>query len=909
MATQAAIKLDSSEPTSARLRHSSSKLYNRYGDAPSKTVTPREVIREPGQRARALRDLYFDAKSSVNVEFTYWYSRTWEALDGELPMVRRAEALKAAFLHLTPVIYPGELLVMGKAAYLRGSYPMPWLSESFFETWDDKRQREAREAGALSAGKVTTWGQGGGNVTHDLGNVMSIAGKFGIRREEVPILQQIAKTADGKSTADLGHKYEQYVPNYQEKEAIMRSVVCMYESGSAMPQGREVINHYYPLQYGIDGMIDICRKGIAEAAGNPDMERIYFYHSAILVLEGIQGWIRHYAEEARNLAALEEPESAQQVEYLEIAERLDRIASQPPQTFREALQLTWTFHLAVLNEDAISGLSPGRLGQVLYPFWKRDLDAGRITREATSELLECMRVKYTTIDLFAAEGLVGGVLSGNTFNNVSLGGLRKDGSSAFNELEMLILEAGISCGTTQPTLTILYEETLPEEFMLKAVECIKTGTGYPAIVNNRTTMDFIRENFADEGMRLEEARAWAMGGCLESSAGSWMPLTLDGKTYDIPGGSAPSAGIGVNFLSLPKMIELVLFDGIDKRTGERIFPSHGHALDSYEDLWAALQAYIRRAVDVLRRCNNIQCDIWGRVTPSIVNSMLKPDCLSHGKPISSRGARFNTNFHVKLESSVVLVNSLASLKKNVYEDRAFTLDDYRNAILANFGYKTAAETGSYSLNEQVKTENYHAWERIHRASLEAPKFGNDDPFVDEIFKQWQQWVCRMAHDYVSIYDRPLYVGQISVSTHGPMGAVTLASADGRLCGTTFTDGSVSAYPGTDRNGPYALFNSASCFDHSMSQSTQLNVKIHPLAVTGKQGAKKFLDLIRGYMRTGAFHIQFNVVDSRMLKDAQEHPENYRGLMVRVAGFTNYWAELGKQIQDEIIARTEYEEIS
>ena len=224
---------------------------------------------------------------------------------------------------------------------------------------------------------------------------------------------------------------------------------------------------------------------------------------------------------------------------MEIADRLTRVSSRRPESFRDALQLTWTFHAAVLNEDSISGMSPGRVGQILYPFWERDLDAGRITREETLELIECMRVKFTCIDVFASEGLVGGVLSGNTFNNLCLGGLKKDGTSACNELEMLILEAGISCGTTQPTLTVLYEETIPEEFMLKAVECIKPGTGYPAIVNNRTTMDFLRENFADEGLRLEEARAWSMGGCLESAVGSWMPLTLDGKTYDIPGGSSP----------------------------------------------------------------------------------------------------------------------------------------------------------------------------------------------------------------------------------------------------------------------------------------------------------------------------------------------------------------------------------
>ena len=166
----------------------------------------------------------------------------------------------------------------------------------------------------------------------------------------------------------------------------------------------------------------------------------------------------------------------------------------------------------------------------------------------------------------------------------------------------------------------------------------------------------------------------------------------------------------------------------------------------------------------------------------------------------------------------------------------------------------------------------------------------------------------MCHDYTSLYDKPLYACQISVSTHGPMGAVTLATPDGRLAGTTFADASMSAYPGTDRNGPYALFNSATCWNHSESQNSQLNIKIHPSAIKGREGGWKLLELIRAYMRRGGFHIQFNIVDSRMLRDAQANPDRYRGLMVRVAGFTQYWVELGKPIQDELIARTEYEEI-
>ena len=624
-------------------------------------------------------------------------------------------------------------------------------------------------------------------------------------------------------------------------------------------------------------------------------------------VEGIQKWINNHADEAKLMASLEE-EPSNKTEYLEIADRLTWLANNPPRNFQDALQLVWIFHVAVLNEDAISGLSPGRLGQVLYPFWKQDMDQGKLTRDRTLELLECMRMKFTELDCFASMGVVGGVLSGNTFNNLCIGGLTKDGESAANELEMLMLESAITCDTPQPTLSLLFDEKLPEEFLMKGIECTKIGTGYPAWINNRVAMEFLLNNFKKEGMDVEEARAWSIGGCLETSAGSWMPLEINGVVHYIPGGSAPATSVGVHFISLPKVLEAVLFHGLDKRTGRRVYPDHDFELKSYDEIWTAFKQYFSLTVEVLTLTNNIQHDIWGKISPSIINSMLKPDCLETGKDISRKGSRYNRTFNVEICGGVNLVNSLASIRQNVYEQPNFSLETLKEAIQENFGYVSALETKSYSLTEQKKTENFLKWLKIHKQCLNAPKYGNDDPYVDGIFKEWQGWFSAMCENYLSLYEEPLYSCQISVSTHGPMGAVTLATPDGRLGGTTFADGSVSAYPGTDRNGPYSLFSSATCYNHALSQNSQLNMKIHPSAIQGREGARKFLEMIKAYLRKGGFHVQFNVVDSRMLKDAQNHPEKYRGLMVRVAGFTQYWVELGKQIQDEVIARTEYIDI-
>ncbi|HIH97784.1 MAG TPA: MFS transporter, partial [Thermoplasmata archaeon] len=229
----------------------------------------RETKKEPCQRAKKIRDLYFDTKSSATMEFPYWYTRRYDELEGEILIIRRAEALKCAFSHLTPEIFPGELLVMGKEFYLRGSFPMPWLSEGYYMDKEDELYKEALKAGKVSSDLLTKWGKGGGNVTKSAGNVISIAGKFGLRKEELPILLRVAKLWKDRSVEDLGHAYEQLVSGYDEKEAIMRNIVCMFDSGYTLPQGREVINYYYPLQHGIDGIIDFCKERGAEVAGDP----------------------------------------------------------------------------------------------------------------------------------------------------------------------------------------------------------------------------------------------------------------------------------------------------------------------------------------------------------------------------------------------------------------------------------------------------------------------------------------------------------------------------------------------------------------------------------------------------------------------------------------------------------------
>ncbi|MDY0286295.1 MAG: 4-hydroxyphenylacetate decarboxylase large subunit [Bacteroidales bacterium] len=883
------------------------------GKAPEE-LTSREILWEPHPRIAKLKEIYMDSLSSTNNEFPYWYTREYFQHDNEIPVVRRALALRTAFSHLTPLIYPGELMTMRKGAFFRASFPMPWLSEGFYMANESSFYQEALKRGSASVDEHSKFGQGGGNVPKSFGKVISIAGKFGMRQEEIPILLELAKMWDGKSVDDLGHKYEQMVPDYDVKEAIMRSVACMFDSGFTLPQGREVANYYYPLEYGFEGIKAIAREKKSEVAGRADGDgmvgtnRLYNYEAIIIAIEGVQNWIHNYGDHASWLAKREK-DAKQKEEYLAMADRLYWIEKNQPRTFLEAFQLIETLHYAIINEDAISGLSSGRIGQVLYPWFEQDIEAGRITEDEVLELLEQDRLIKTSIDCFASVGVVGGVLSGNTFNTLSVGGVDRHGKTAVNRLEYLIVKAGGTNAMPQSNIALHYDETVPADFLSLAADVIKTGCGYPAFMNNDVAQEFMLNHYGHEGMTVQESRAWSIGGCLETSPGCWKPLHLNGKEYWIPGGAGQPTSVGVHFIAMPKILELVLFNGVDQRTGIQVFKPHNQKLETFEELFEQFKAYWDKAVDVLALTNNIQHDVWRKNNMGVFHSMTKPDCLESGHLINELGYRYNATFNVESAGNITCINSLAALKKLVYDDKKYTFEQMLDAIRNNFGFKTAHEIGKFSLLEQEKEENAKMdYEQMHYDCLNAPKYGNDDHYVDEILLDWENWFCAHSETVESLYGEPMYSCQISVSTHGAMGSAALASADGRLQGTTFADASLSAYPGTDRKGPFALMNSAAIWDHSMSQNSQMNVKIHPTAIKGQEGSRKLIELVRSYMRQGGFHVQFNVVDSKVLKDAQKNPQNYRDLMVRVAGFTQYWVEIGKQVQDELIARTEYESV-
>lgn len=867
-------------------------------------------IPAPPEGCTKLMDTYYVLKNTVDMEIPYWYNRVWFENEGDMPIIRRAKALAAAYAHATPTIQPYEKLVMNKTRNVRGAFPFPWVTASFFNAQAEALMNEVDAPPESEADSVSIVGAGGGNVTKSYGNIISIAKKFGMRKEDIPVLIKCSKPWDGTSVEEMSIAYGKYTPGWEQEQKIMDSVICMFDS-YCIPQGREVINYYLPLEYGWDGIIELCDKKIAETmgeAGNDGilgMDRGYYYVAMKYIAQGMSKQCENYAERAHYLASVErDPELKKNYEEIEAV--MSHIAHKRPETFRQALQLTLQCHYGVVNEDPQSGQSIGRLGQVLQPFYEKDIEDGVTTDEEVIELLEYYRIKITCIECFASAGVTGGVLSGNTFNNLSLGGLNRDGLTAVTPLEYLIVEAGMRMRTTQPTLSVLYDEKTPEDFLMKAASCTKLGMGYPAWMNNQDGINFMMMNYGPEGMNLQDARAWCLGGCLESSPGCFLPLHHNGKITWIPGGAGPTAGTGVHFVGLPKVLELVLTNGYDHRVDKQILPQHNKKLETMADVLEVWQNYIRLITDVVNRVNNIQMDVWRKQTPPVFASLLKPDCFTKGAGLGMMGGRYNATINFESCGTITFINALASLDKNVFVDKKYTIEEMTDAILHNFGFKTSYETGVFSPDFREATEDAPKYAKIFADCLNAPKYGNDNWEADKYLKWYEDTMFGLTREFKSYYGKELYMCQISVSTHGPQGFVTLADCGGRLAGTTYSDGSMSAAAGTDKNGIYAIFASATCYDHGTQQNAQMNLKLHPTAVKGLQGTRKLLDIVRAYMRKGGFHVQFNVVDSSTLRDAQAKPDKYRDLMVRVAGFTQYWCEIGKPIQDEVIYRTEYE---
>ena len=581
-------------------------------------------------------------------------------------------------------------------------------------------------------------------------------------------------------------------------------------------------------------------------------------------VRAVQVLAERYAALAREMAAAEADEG-RRAELAQIAEVCATVAHERPQTFWQWIQRYWFIHLAITSEtNPWDAYTPGRLDQHLIGFYRADLAAGRIDRDRALELLECLWVKFNNQPAPPKVGVTlkeSGTYS--DFANINTGGITPEGADGVNEVSYLILDCMDEMMFIQPNSNVQISRKTPRAFLKRACEVARAGWGQPAFYNTEEIVD----ELLAAGKSLADARRGGSSGCVETGCWGYEAYPLTG------------------YFNLPKILEVTLADGVDPRTGRRIGIATGDpaTFTTFDEL---LQAYFRQMdyfIDVKVRGSNINTRLTAELNPVPFMSVMTEDCIARGEDYNAGGARYNTTYLQGVGIGSI-TDALASLKYNIFDEHRCTWDEMLAALRDNFAGP-----------EHVLLKNL--------VTRKTPKYGNDDDYADDIMRA----VFDHFHDAVT--GRPNMrrgewrIDMLPTTCHIYFGEVTGASPSGRLAGEPVSDG-ISPERGADTEGPTAVVASCAKMDHAATGGTLLNQKFTPSAIAGERGLDNLADLVRAYFDLGGHHIQFNIVDRATLLDAQAHPERYRDLIVRVAGFSEKWCNLGRELQDEIINRTE-----
>ncbi|HWR28728.1 MAG TPA: trans-4-hydroxy-L-proline dehydratase [Negativicutes bacterium] len=569
-----------------------------------------------------------------------------------------------------------------------------------------------------------------------------------------------------------------------------------------------------------------------------------------------------YADFARQLVAVEH-DPVRKAELLELAATCDIVPAHRPQTFRQALQMYWFVHIGVTTEiNPWDSLSPGRLDQHLDPFYKREVENGSLTRDQAKELLQCLWIKFNNQPAPPKVGITLKESSTYTdFANINTGGVAPDGSDGVNEVSYLILETMDELTQLQPSSNVQISKKTPHAFVKKACEISRKGWGQPAFYNT----DSIIQELLNAGKTIIDARQGGASGCVETGA-------FGKEAYILTG-----------YFNLPKILELTLHNGFDKFSGKQLGLKTGdpNAFATFDELFEAFKKQLHYFIDIKVHGNHIIEKLYATQMPVPFLSIVVDDCIKKGMDYNAGGARYNTNY-IQGVGIGTLADSLSAIKYNVYDHKRFTFAELLSAL----------------------DDNFAGHDRLYHLIREkTPTYGNDDEYADELMVK----AFRAYHDAVT--GRPTRKGgnyridMLPTTCHVYFGAVMGASPNGRLAEKPLSEG-ISPDKGADRRGPTAVIKSAAKMDHLETGGTLLNQKFTPSVVAGDRGLENMASLVRSYFSLDGHHIQFNVIDRQTLLDAQKHPEEYKDLIVRVAGYSDHFHNLSKELQDEIIDRTE-----
>jgi len=784
-------------------------------------------------RIEKIRQNYVNAKPAISCERAFLWTESHKKTEGQHVAIRRAQAFYDTCAGISVHIFEGELIVgvvgeFRKCGILTPEFSWLWVDREMDDF--DKRSQDpyvmTDEQRAFVREKIFPYWKG-----------KSLEEAFLAR---VP--EETRKIAVDTGVIDNDSKWRQAVgeitPDYQD-------VLFVKGFGGIIKEARE--------------KIEALNEAVPE-----EMDQITFYRSVILTSEGIIRYANRYADEAERMAEKEEDEKRRK-ELLRIAGNCRRVPEYPPRSFYEAMQFIWFTQIGgILSENPLA-LNPGRFDQYMYPYYRQDIDAGVIKKEDAQELIDALWLKYSewvwTISANTADYFAGY----NQFQNLTVGGKTREGLNAVNELSYMALKATEEVKTHQPGLSVRIQADCPEEFMAAVTNLVSKGTGFPAIHNDSVGYQML----INAGYEPEDARDWNNCGCVVPhyrKTGEW------------------TAAVNVNFGSA---LEYALNEGKSRMTGEQMgLPEKpSREFVSYEEVE---KAFYRQFANLCKHSviATIEAQkLHQEMVPRPFLSSCIESCLETGKDLSQGGAKYNVGPVITGIGLAVASNSLAVIKKLVFEDKETTMEELDRALSAD----------------------WEGYEELRKKAREVPKYGNDDDYVDEIAIKMANWYYQEIHQYKDVFGSPFNTAFMGISNYIPMGRVLAATPCGRKNGEPSSEG-VSPYVGSDKSTPLAAMRSAAKGNQEIhSGGTLLNLRLNHELVATRRGQANLGAMIQAFFALGAFHVQFNTLSSEVLRRAQEKPEDYKDLLVRVAGYSTQFVNLSKSMQDAIIARTEHAE--
>ena len=785
------------------------------------------------QRIEKIRLNYVNSKPCISTERARLFTESHKKTEGKPVCIRRAQAFYDTCANLGVHIFEGELIVGAIGEFRKCGI----LTPEFSWKWVD------REMDAFSDRAQDPY-------------VMTKEQCEYVRKEIFPYWK-------GKSLE------EAFLARLPEDTAKIGVDTGILDNDSKWRQAVGEVTPDYQDQLFPKGFGGIIReaeekKAALSYADADSQEKMEFYDSVILTSKGIILYANRYADEAERLAKIEKDEKRRQ-ELLVIASNCRKVPEHSPETFYEALQFMWFTQIGgILSENPLS-LNPGRFDQYTDPYYEEDLAKKRITPEFAQELVDALWLKYSewvwTISANTADYFAGY----NQFQNLTVGGKKRDGSDGTNAMTYMALKATEETKTHQPGLSVRVHQDCPEEFMAAVTHLVSTGTGFPAIHNDSAGYQML----INAGYEPDDARDWNNCGCVVPhfrKTGEW------------------TAAVNMNFGSA---IEYALNEGKSLMTGKQMgltekpaaeFTSYGEVEEAFFRQFKNLCYHSIVLTTTAQR-------IHKEMVPRPFLSSCIEACMEKGVDLSKGGAKYNVGPVITGIGLAVTANSLAAVKKLVFEEQVCTMGELVQALRAD----------------------WEGYEWLRKKAQAVPKYGNDDPYVDQIAVKIANFFYHEIHGYKDIFGAPFTTAFMGISNYIPMGRVLGATPCGRKCGEPSSEG-VSPYVGSDTSTPLAAMRSAAKLNQEVhSGGTLLNLRLNQELVSTKRGQANLGATIQNFFSLGAFHVQFNTLSSKVLRAAQEKPEDYRDLLVRVAGYSTQFVNLSKSLQDAIIARTEHAE--